>query len=41
MENEEKKYDVFISYSHEDSVVAKAICDYLGNNKIRCFIDFM
>ena len=41
MENEEKKYDVFISYSHEDSVVANAICDYLGSNKIHCFIDDM
>lgn len=40
MTGEEKKYDVFISYSHEDSIIAQGICGYLESNKIRCFIDY-
>lgn len=40
MTNEEKKYDVFISYSHEDKLVADAILNYLESNKVRCFIDY-
>lgn len=39
MNAEQKKYDVFISYSHEDKVVANAIYEYLQSKNIRCFID--
>ncbi|MBO7194527.1 MAG: toll/interleukin-1 receptor domain-containing protein [Alistipes sp.] len=39
MNPEQKKYDVFISYSHEDKVVANAIYEYLQGKNIRCFID--
>lgn len=37
---EQKQYDVFISYSHEDRLVAEGVCGYLESNKIRCFIDY-
>lgn len=40
MSDEQKKYDVFISYSHEDRMVAEGVCGYLESNKIRCFIDY-
>ena len=40
MDKEQKKYDVFISYSHEDKIVAEGICGYLESNKVRCFIDY-
>ena len=40
MEKEQKKYDVFISYSHEDRIIAEGICGYLESNKVRCFIDY-
>ena len=40
MNGEQKKYDVFISYSHEDKIVAEGVCGYLESNKIRCFIDY-
>lgn len=36
----EKKYDVFISYSHEDRLIAEGVCGYLEGKKIRCFIDY-
>ena len=39
MNEEQKKYDVFISYSHDDRVVAEGVYDYLERNKIKCFID--
>ena len=32
------KYDVFISYSTKDSMIAKDVCDYLENHRIRCFV---
>ena len=40
MDKEQKKYDVFISYSHEDKIIAEGICGYLESNKVRCFIDY-
>ena len=40
MANEEKKYDVFISYSHEDRIIADGVLAYLESNKIRCWIDY-
>lgn len=35
----EKKYDVFISYSHEDKHVADSVCRYLDDNNISYFLD--
>lgn len=32
------KYDVFISYSTEDKIIAEGICGYLESNKVRCFV---
>lgn len=40
MDKIQGKYDVFISYSHEDKIIAEGICGYLESNKIRCFIDY-
>ena len=40
MSSEQKRYDVFISYSHEDKIVAEGICGFLESKKIRCFIDY-
>lgn len=37
---EQARYDVFISYSHEDKIIAEGICGYLESNKVRCFIDY-
>lgn len=34
-----KKYEVFISYSHDDERVAKQICALLDENKITYFLD--
>lgn len=34
-----RKFDVFISYCHDDQIIADAVLHYLENNKIRCFID--
>lgn len=34
------KYDVFISYSHEDRIIAEGICGFLESQKIRCWIDY-
>ena len=39
MSAEQKKYDVFISYSHADKSIAEAIFAFLTDKKIRCFID--
>ncbi len=36
----EKKYDVFISYSSHDQKVVEAICAYLEQHKIRCFVAY-
>lgn len=40
MATEQKQYDVFISYSHSDRIVAEGICGYLESKRIRCFIDY-
>ena len=32
------KYDVFISYSTVDKLIAEAVCGYLESHKIRCFV---
>lgn len=40
MATNEKEYDVFISYSHEDRIIAEGICGYLESKKIRCWIDY-
>lgn len=34
------KYDVFISYSSKDQKVVEAMCAYLEQHKIRCFVAF-
>ena len=38
--NPQKKYDVFISYSHVDRIIADGICGYLEQHDISCFIDY-
>lgn len=38
--NQEKKYDVFISYSQADRIIADSICTYLEQHHVRCFIDY-
>lgn len=40
MANEDKKFDVFISYSHEDRIIADGVLAYLESKKIRCWIDY-
>lgn len=37
---ENKKYDVFISYSSNDKIIADGVLNYLEKNKIRCFIAY-
>jgi hypothetical protein len=37
-EKDIKEYDVFISYSSQDKIIADAICATLENRKIRCWI---
>ena len=37
---ENKKYDVFISYSRKDSVIAREICREFENENISYFIDY-
>ena len=39
-ENGKMKYDVFISYSSNDQIIADGILNYLEKNKIRCFIAY-
>ena len=34
------KYDVFISYSSRDQKVVEAICAYLEQHKVRCFVAY-
>ena len=34
------KYDVFISYSTVDKLIAEAVCGYLESHKIRCFVAY-
>lgn len=36
--NIEVNYDVFISYSSKDSIIANQLCEYLENNGINCWI---
>lgn len=36
----EKKYDVFISYSSNDQIIADGVLNYLEKNRIRCFIAY-
>jgi len=36
----ENKYDVFISYSTKDKLIAEGVCGYLESNRIRCFIAY-
>lgn len=36
----DNKYDVFISYSTVDKLVAEAICGYLESHRVRCFIAY-
>lgn len=38
--NIEKTFDVFISYSRADRMIAEGVCGYLESKKIRCFIDY-
>lgn len=40
MTNEKKDFDVFISYSHKDRIIAEGICGFLESKKIRCWIDY-
>ena len=35
-----KKYDIFISYSSENQKTVEAICAYLEQHKIRCFVAY-
>ena len=37
---EQTKYDVFISYSTIDKLIAEAVCGYLESNRIRCFVAY-
>lgn len=37
---ENKKYDVFISYSSHDQKIAEGICGYLESNDYRCFVAY-
>lgn len=32
------KYDVFISFSFQDSIIAKGLCSFLESNSIRCWL---
>ena len=34
------KYDVFISYSSDDQIIAEGVCGFLESNGIRCFIAY-
>ena len=40
MNEKEYKYDVFISYSSRDQIIADGVLNYLEKNKIRCFIAY-
>ncbi|MEE0899368.1 MAG: toll/interleukin-1 receptor domain-containing protein, partial [Bacteroidales bacterium] len=37
---EEKLYDVFISYSSKDAKVINALCHYLEERNLRCFVAY-
>lgn len=37
---EDVKYDIFISYSTKDKIIAEALCEYLKNHDVHCFIAF-
>lgn len=37
---EQKRYDVFISYSTEDQKIAEGVCGYLERNNYRCFVAY-
>lgn len=34
----EYKYDVFISFSFQDSIIAKGLCSFLESKSIRCWL---
>ena len=34
------KYDVFISYSTVDKMIAEGVCGYLESHRIRCFVAY-
>lgn len=36
----DRRFDVFISYSHDDRKVAEGLCGFLEKNGLRCFIDY-
>lgn len=37
---EQTRYDVFISYSTIDKLIAEAVCGYLESHRIRCFVAY-
>lgn len=37
---EQTKYDVFISYSTIDKLIAEAVCGYLESHRVRCFVAY-
>lgn len=37
---EQTRYDVFISYSTIDKLIAEAVCGYLESNRVRCFVAY-
>lgn len=37
---EQAKYDVFISYSTHDKIIAEAACAYLESHRVRCFVAY-
>lgn len=37
---ERNKYDVFISYSSKNQKVVEAMCAYLEQHKVRCFVAY-
>ena len=37
---ESTKYDVFISYSTIDKIIAEAVCGYLESHRVRCFVAY-
>ncbi len=40
MDCEEKTWDVFISYSSKDRIIAEGVCGYLEGHQTKCFIDY-
>lgn len=40
MNQNERKYDVFISYSSNDQKLVETLCNYLETKKLRCFVAY-